>query len=160
FSGLAPGGNRLAAEAAADLAANFHRAALPLVRRLAAVHATSSRTATEQEVRALAPVVRRLGTQDLRARVAKLPALWPWPFVKPVGEESERAASLDAGGTLELARLALEVAERVSGGEGWVCRVFGWAFMANARRVRNELSGAEEALACSARLRADPPEGR
>src|SRR5262249_16849790 len=64
-----------------------------------------------------------------------------------------------AGRALELASFALEVAERVSGGEGWVCRVFGWAFMANARRVGNELADAEEALACSARLQADPPEG-
>ncbi|HEX3526992.1 MAG TPA: helix-turn-helix transcriptional regulator [Thermoanaerobaculia bacterium] len=160
FSGLRAGGDRLAAEGAADLAAGFQRAALPLVKRFAAGQAAPPRTATEDEVRALAPVVRRLGTQDLRARVEKLPSLWRWPFVKLVGEESERAASVDAGRALELASFALEIAERIAGEEGWVCRVFGWAFLANARRVGNELARAEEALACSARLQADPPEGR
>jgi tetratricopeptide (TPR) repeat protein len=80
--------------------------------------------------------------------------------VKVVGEESERAASVDAGRALELARFALRVAERVSGVEGWVSRVFAWAFLANARRVAGDLKGAEEASACSARLQAEPPEGQ
>jgi tetratricopeptide (TPR) repeat protein len=83
-----------------------------------------------------------------------------WAFVKVVGEESERAASVDAGRALELARFALWVAERVPGGEGWVSRVFAWAFLANALRVKGDLKGAEEASACSARLQAEPPEGR
>ncbi|HEY2740238.1 MAG TPA: helix-turn-helix transcriptional regulator, partial [Thermoanaerobaculia bacterium] len=160
FSGLAAGGDRLAAEVAADLAADFHRAALPLVKKLAAVQVSPPQSAAEEEVRALAPVLRRLGVQELRARVDKLPSLWRWPFVKLVGEESERAASVDAGRALELASFALQVAERITGEEGWVCRVFGWALLANARRVGNELAEAEEALACSARLQAAPPEGR
>jgi hypothetical protein len=87
------------------------------------------------------------------------PELRRWAFVKLVGEESARAASVDAGRALELASFALWVAERVSGAEGWMSRVFAWAFLANARRVRGDLAGAEEASACSARLQADPPEG-
>ena len=83
-----------------------------------------------------------------------------WAFLKLAGEESERAASVDAGRALELARFALWVAERVTGDEGWICRVFAWAILANARRVGGDLGGAEEAAACSARLQAEPPEGR
>jgi tetratricopeptide (TPR) repeat protein len=79
--------------------------------------------------------------------------------VKLVGEESERTASIDAQRALELASFALWVAERVTGEEGWVCRVFAWAFLANARRVGGDFDGAEEALACSARLQEERPDG-
>jgi tetratricopeptide (TPR) repeat protein len=83
-----------------------------------------------------------------------------WAFVKVVGEESAREASVDAGRAQELASFALWIAERVPGAEGWVCQVFAWAFLANTRRVGNDFKGAEEALACSQRLQADPPEER
>jgi len=161
LAGLAAGSERLAAAVAAELAADFHRATLPLVARLVAGQASPPPAVTEEEVRALAPVLRRRGAQGiLQDLVGKLPSLWSWAFVKLVGEESERAASVDAGRALDLARFALQVAERVSGAEGWVSRVFGWAILANARRVGGDLGGAEEASACSARLQAAPPEGR
>jgi len=152
---------RLAAEVAAALAADFHRAIFPLVERLVAAEAAPPpQAATEEEIGALAPVVADLGAPELQSLVEKLPSLWRWAFVKLVGEESARAASVDAGRALELARFALWIAERVSGGEGWVSLVFAWAFLSNAQRVGSDLAGAEEALACSARLQADPPEGR
>ncbi|HEX3527673.1 MAG TPA: hypothetical protein VH988_11440 [Thermoanaerobaculia bacterium] len=88
------------------------------------------------------------------------PEVQCWDFVKVVGEESARAASVDAGQALELASFALWIAERVPGDEGWVCLVFAWAVLANARRVGSNLKEAEKALACSARLQANPPEGR
>jgi hypothetical protein len=49
---------------------------------------------------------------------------------------------------LELAELALSIAERVPGEESWRSRLKGycWAHIANARRVANDLSGADEAL--------------
>jgi transcriptional regulator with XRE-family HTH domain/tetratricopeptide (TPR) repeat protein len=144
---------RLAAEVAADLAADFHRAILPPVERLVATEAAPPpQAATEEEIRALAPVVANLGAPDLQSLVEKLPSLWRWAFVKLVGEESARAASVNAGRALELASFALWVAERVSGDEAWVSLVFAWAFLANARRVGSDLAGA--------RLQADPPEGR
>ena len=83
-----------------------------------------------------------------------------WAFVKVVGEESAQVASVDADRALELARFALWVAERVPGVEGWVSRVFAWAFLANALRVKGDLKGAAEASARSARLQAEPPEER
>jgi transcriptional regulator with XRE-family HTH domain/tetratricopeptide (TPR) repeat protein len=151
----------LAAEVAADLAAAFHRATLPLVAQLVAAEAPPSpQTVTEEDIRALAPIVADLSAPDLRFLVEKLPSLWRWAFVKLVGEESARAASIDAERALELASFALWIAELVSGAEGWVSRVFAWAFLANARRVGSDLAGAEEALACSTRLQEDPPEGQ
>jgi tetratricopeptide (TPR) repeat protein len=83
-----------------------------------------------------------------------------WAFVKVVCEESAQVASVDADRALELARFALWVAERVPGVEGWVSRVFAWAFLANALRVKGDLKGAAEASARSARLQAEPPEER
>ena len=150
----------LAQEIAADLAGDFHRATLPLVAQLVAEQASPRPAATEEEIRALAPDLPGLGTHDLQELVSRLPSLRTWAFVKLVGEESARTASVDAGRALELARFALWAAERVSGDEGWVCQVFAWAFLANARRVGSDLAGAEEAFACSARFQADPPEGR
>ena len=77
--------------------------------------------------------------------------------MKQVGEERARAASTDAKRALELASFALWVAERVTGEESWASRVFSWAFLGNARRVGNDLVGAEEAFARSARLQEEPP---
>src|SRR5688500_636738 len=50
---------------------------------------------------------------------------------------------------LELADLALSIAERVPGETNWRSRVQGycWAHIANARRVANDHAGADEALA-------------
>jgi len=112
-----------------------------------------------QQAAALWKDIKKLEVPEWRL-IAAAPEVRSWAFVKLVGEESERAASVDAGHALELASFALWVAERVSGHEGWVSRVFGWAILSNARRVGSDLGGAEEALACSARLQADPPEGR
>jgi tetratricopeptide (TPR) repeat protein len=104
--------------------------------------------------------LKKMKPAQWRVAATFTPELRRWAFVKLVGEESARVASVDAGRALELASFALWVAERVTGDEGWMSRVFGWAFLSNARRVGSDLAGAEEALACSARLKADPPEGR
>jgi len=104
--------------------------------------------------------LKKLEADHWRLAAAAAPEVRSWAFVKVVGEESERAASVDADRALELARFALWVAEQIPGAEGWVSRVFAWAFVANALRVKGDLKAAEEASACSARLQAEPPEGR
>ena len=104
--------------------------------------------------------LKKLEADHWRLVAAAAPEVRSWAFVKAVGEESERAASVDADYALELARFALWVAEQVPGAEGWVSRVFAWAFLANVLRVKGDLKDAEEASACSARLQAEPPEGR
>ncbi len=128
-------------------------AALP-----AKVRAAVAEKARQQAV-ALWKGINQLEVHEWRL-IAVAPEVRTWAFVKLVGEESERSASVDAERALELASFALWVAERVPGDEGWISRVFGWAILSNARRVGGELAIAEEALACSMRLRAEPPEWR
>jgi transcriptional regulator with XRE-family HTH domain len=79
---------------------------------------------------------------------------WNWALVEKVCAESARAAAHRADRAMELARLALRVAELDPGGEAWRSRLQGyaWAFMANARRVQGDLPGAEEAFLRSDRL--------
>ena len=72
-----------------------------------------------------------------------------WAFVERLCHESEDAASDRADRALELAGLALRVAELAPGSEAWCSRLQGYAlaYVANARRVANDLLGAEEAFA-------------
>jgi transcriptional regulator with XRE-family HTH domain len=150
---------RIVAEIAADLAADFHRAAVPWVERLVSAQTIEPPAASDEDVQALAPVLPSLDAQSLQALLDQAPSLYRWVFVKLLGEESERATSDDAQRALELATFALQVAERISGEEQWPSLVFGWAIVGNARRVGSDLSGAEEAFAQSAFLQAEQPAG-
>jgi transcriptional regulator with XRE-family HTH domain len=64
-------------------------------------------------------------------------------------EESLAAADDGEDSALELAELALHVAERVGGGDFWRWRVQGyaWAHVGHARRRHGDLDGAREAFA-------------
>jgi serine phosphatase RsbU (regulator of sigma subunit)/transcriptional regulator with XRE-family HTH domain len=83
------------------------------------------------------PTDRSAEKADAAARVEKLCA------------ESIAAAADEAGRALELAELAVQVAELAPGGEGWRSRLQGyaWAHAANARRVAGDLTGADAACA-------------
>ncbi len=74
-----------------------------------------------------------------------LPSFGSWPLVEILCEASADEASATAGEALDLARLAVQVAERVPGNEGWRERVCGYAglFLANAIRVANQPQSAE-----------------
>jgi len=65
-----------------------------------------------------------------------------------VSHESVRKAAHNAGEALELAELALEIAERAPGEESWRARLKGycWAHLGNARRVANDHAGSHEAF--------------
>ena len=86
--------------------------------------------------------------QARRGLVAASPELRSWALAERVCHESERAAAHKPNEALELANLALSIAEQTEGGEDWRQRVQGyaWAHVANARRVANDLSGADEAF--------------
>jgi transcriptional regulator with XRE-family HTH domain len=77
-----------------------------------------------------------------------------WALCERVCEESEKAAADNADRAIELAELALYIAERSPGDEGWRSRLQGyaWAHLGNARRVRNDLPSAEEAFTRSRKL--------
>lgn len=87
--------------------------------------------------------------EDHRFLVENGRSLRTWAFSEKLCAESARAAAADAGRALELADLALGIASKVPGPAGWRSRLQGyaWAFVANARRVANDLPGAEKAFA-------------
>jgi transcriptional regulator with XRE-family HTH domain len=70
-----------------------------------------------------------------------------WGLCKLLCEKSLEAA--DGKVALELAELALQVAERVPGDEDWSAGVqaFAWAHLGHARRKLSDRTGAEEAFA-------------
>ncbi len=71
-----------------------------------------------------------------------------WALAERLCHESETAASRSPAEALELADLALRVARNVEGGEGWQRRAQGyaWAHVGNARRVTQDLAGADAAF--------------
>lgn len=71
-----------------------------------------------------------------------------WALAVRICEASRDAATLESGEALELAELALSIAERAPGKEGWRSRLQGycWAHIANARRVAADHVGADEAF--------------
>ncbi|HVT61217.1 MAG TPA: helix-turn-helix transcriptional regulator [Thermoanaerobaculia bacterium] len=86
---------------------------------------------------------------ERRLLVEKAREFQTWPLAERLCHESERAAPDSADKALELARLALRVAELAPGGEAWRSRLQGYclAFVANALRVGNDLPAAEQTLA-------------
>jgi tetratricopeptide (TPR) repeat protein len=72
-----------------------------------------------------------------------------WALAERLCHESAEAASNRADLALELAGLALRVAELSPGSETWRLRLLGYClfFLANARRVGNDMRGAGEAFA-------------
>lgn len=87
--------------------------------------------------------------EERRRLVAAFPDFRTWALAVRVCEESVRAAAHRVDRALELADLALFIAGRVPGEEGWRSRLqgFAWAHVANARRVANGYEGADEAFA-------------
>ena len=90
-----------------------------------------------------------LSRAERRTRVTQEPE-YQDPFLcERLCAESERAAASNVDRARDLAELALLVAERVPGPPAWRSRLQGYAraFIANARRVANDLPGADAAFA-------------
>jgi tetratricopeptide (TPR) repeat protein len=99
------------------------------------------------------------GLQDLLPRRRRLAVeterkYRTWALAERLCEESIRAAAHRADGAVELARLALRVAELAPGSEPWRSGLLGWvwAFVANSQRVQGDLPGSEEGFLRSDRL--------
>ncbi len=86
--------------------------------------------------------------EEQRFLVQNARSLRTWALSEKLCAESARAAAADAGRATELADLALAVAAQAPGPAGWRSRLQGyaWAFVANARRVANDLPEAERAF--------------
>jgi tetratricopeptide (TPR) repeat protein len=77
-----------------------------------------------------------------------------WALAERLCHESAEAASNRSDVALELAELAVRVSKLVFGSEPWCSRLEGYclAFLANARRVGNDMRGAGEAFARARKL--------
>jgi transcriptional regulator with XRE-family HTH domain len=85
---------------------------------------------------------------ERRMLVEELDEYQTWALCEQVAAESARKAPDHPGEALELAVLALLIAERIAGEPEWSLRVQGyaWAHVGNARRACGDPAGAEEAF--------------
>ena len=102
----------------------------------------------------------RLAARDLFVRLERHPAplrrallrevaeFRSWALVEFVAQESSRVAAHDAAKAVELADLALALAEEIPGHAEWrlALRAYALAHLGNARRVAGNLRGAEQAF--------------
>jgi transcriptional regulator with XRE-family HTH domain len=104
--------------------------------------------AAKQEAEELFPGLMAATPQERSGLVKAFPDYWNWALAVRVCEESVKRAAHKASEALELADLALSIAERAPGEERWRSRLKGycWAHVANGRRVANDLSGADAAF--------------
>ncbi|HEY3566464.1 MAG TPA: helix-turn-helix transcriptional regulator [Thermoanaerobaculia bacterium] len=104
------------------------------------------------------PAPRRRRAVELSPKASR-----SWALAERICQESERAASNQEADALELADLALGIAQRVEGGKAWRRQVQGyaWAYVGNARRAAGDLAGAGAAFATAWKLWRDSsaPEG-
>ncbi len=86
--------------------------------------------------------------------VEKLEAYCSWALCERAAFASAKLAAHDADKAVDLARLAVRMAERLPDDEDLRVRVGGlcWGFLANALRVKGDFSAAEEAFQQSDRL--------
>jgi transcriptional regulator with XRE-family HTH domain len=93
--------------------------------------------------------LKRRAPADRRTLVTHGLKFRTWALCERVSAESIRKAPNHPREALELAELALLIAERLPGERAWGLRLQGyaWAHVSNARRVCNDLTGAEEAIA-------------
>ncbi|HEV2851316.1 MAG TPA: helix-turn-helix transcriptional regulator [Thermoanaerobaculia bacterium] len=123
-------------------------AAETLYSQLAASEVKKKAEAARQEAGELWARLKAYPSPKRRELAAASPEPLRWALVERVCEASVRAAADDPRRALELADLALSIAEQVEGEEGWRRRLKGyaWAHAANARRVANDFAGADEAF--------------
>ncbi|MEA2604408.1 MAG: hypothetical protein QOF89_5400 [Acidobacteriota bacterium] len=90
-----------------------------------------------------------LTPKERRGLVEAFPDYWSRALAVRVCEASVKRAAHKPGEALELAELALSIAERIPGDERGRSRLRGycWGHIANARRVANDLAGSDEAFA-------------
>jgi transcriptional regulator with XRE-family HTH domain len=87
--------------------------------------------------------------EDRKRLVDAVESYRSWDLCELLCEESRDAAEEGEDASLELADLALYIAERIPGGEELraCAQAFAWAHLGHARRQLGDRTGAEEALA-------------
>jgi transcriptional regulator with XRE-family HTH domain len=110
--------------------------------------------AFRQQARKLWQRLQKRTPAERRALVEEDPELRSWALCELICKESIKAAADNADRARELADLALLLADLAAGEAAWRRRLQGyaWAHVGNARRVRGDLLGAEEAFALAGKL--------
>ena len=124
-------------------------------RQMLGMLAAESRALEEREQAAsLWARLKRYNVAQRRTLVEDLREFRNWALCELLCEESIKAAADNADRALELAHLARRLAELIPGEEAWRSRVQGyvWAHVGNARRVKGDLPGADEAFGRSQKL--------
>lgn len=91
-------------------------------------------------------VLRQLAPKERRTVVDVAGEHLGWAVCERLCEESAKAGADKAERAVELAELALRVAERTPGPESTQLQGYAWAFVGNARRVQGSLPDADEAF--------------
>lgn len=97
-------------------------------------------------------VLRQLTPRERRTVVDVAGEDLDWAVCERLCEESAKAGADKAERAVELAGLALRVAEQIPGPESSQLQGYAWAFVGNARRIQGNLPDADEAFLRSARL--------
>lgn len=105
--------------------------------------------AAKQEAESLFRTLAPLPHKERNALVEIFPDYWSWALAVRTCEASVKKAAHRADEALELAELALCIAERVPGEGSWRSRLKGycWAHVAHARRIANDLASADQGFA-------------
>src|SRR5947209_6564269 len=108
----------------------------------------------ERRAQVLWERLRTYSTAERQAVITEVEEFRSFSLALLLCEESVAVAAGDAGQSLDLALLALFIAERVPGRDAWRWRLAGyvWAFVGNSYRVGGNLPAAEAAFQRSAEL--------
>jgi transcriptional regulator with XRE-family HTH domain len=147
-----PGSERLQID---EMAAESGRMMSDFTRSILTLWASRGQAVeARRQARALWERLKARDAAQRRMLVEKVAEFRNWALCELLCEESVKAAGDSADRTLDLADLALRVAELAPGEEAWRQRVQGyaWAHVGNARRVKGDLPAADEAFARSQKL--------
>jgi tetratricopeptide (TPR) repeat protein len=140
----------LTAAAALEAGAVFHVTLEQLTQLLRETKAKAHRQEAEP---LLQDLLRRPAAERWRM-VEAYEAYRTWALAERTAFASEKKAAHDADAALDLARLAVRMAELTPGSEEWRSRLGGlcWGLLANATRVKGDFPAAEAAFVRSDRL--------
>ncbi len=103
--------------------------------------------AARQEAEEVVPVLLQAPKDKWHELVEIFPEYQGWAVAEKLAHESERRAAHDAGEALELAELALFVAERrPEDGLKAATQGYCWVYVGNAQRVGNDFDGSDAAF--------------
>jgi transcriptional regulator with XRE-family HTH domain/tetratricopeptide (TPR) repeat protein len=110
--------------------------------------------AARQQAAVLWGMMKRRGAKERRVLVEDAQEFRNWGICELLCAESIKAAADDANRAVELAELAVLIADLAPGEETWRWRLQGYAasHLGNARRVRTDWPGAEEAFSRARKL--------